>query len=91
MEVYVHADGTRARPFGTPYIDRSECYYQLPLYNPNGQGHRDGVYDYPFGQQPCKCWSSGFQHFRTCHPSVKPSAMYTPCTGVVKLQPQYRC
>lgn len=91
MEVWVNRDGTRARPFGTPYIDRSECYYQLPLYNPNGQGNHDGIYDYPYGQQPCKSFEGGFRQFVSNHPSVQPSHQYSVCTGSIRLQPQYRC
>ncbi len=94
MEIWVDRNGNRVRPFGTPYIDQSECYKNVFLYNPNGTGQCDGLYQYPFGELPCKNMSQAVHSFVRQNPMVRPTHAYSTqmsCPTPIPLYPQYRC
>ena len=54
MEIWVNSDGSRARPFGTPYIDQSELHRNVTYFNPEGPGPHYGLYDRT--QPTCQRW-----------------------------------
>ena len=91
MDMWVTANGSRARLFGVPYIDQSECYKNMFFFNPNGRGHNDNLYGDQLGEPPCKSARSAFVKFVENNPGIRPKFQYNREFGKVPMFRQCNC
>lgn len=74
MQVWINPDGTRAVPWGTPYIDQSELQRNVQLYSPY-EYQSVGLYDRT--QPLCQTFKTGTYQFMKKNNNPLPNSYVT--------------